>query len=127
MIQISRSKPNGMALPSEWSVESCSALCIRFAKLNARTFSAVVLDMILAAPNCPVMLCLTKRTREQPPRPIVLPSCQGPMCVLRRRLVFDALVLALEIVESRLGLCGRASWASTAERRLFAGVLDCGS
>jgi hypothetical protein len=122
-MQISRSRPKGMTLPSGDNVGSCSALWMRFARLSARTFSAIDLEMILAAPYCPVPLCLTRRTREQPPRPIVLPSCHGPMCVLRRRLVFEALVLALDMSESRLELWGRASWATTAERRLFSGAM----
>ena len=125
MMQISRSRPNGMTFPSGCRVGSCSALWMRFARLSARTFSAVVFEMILAAPYCPVMLCLTSRTREHPPRPIVFPSCHGPMCVLRRRVVFDAFVLALEMVESRFGLCGRGSLANTADSRLFSGVVDC--
>jgi len=121
-MQISRSRPKGMTLPPGCSVGSCSALWMRFARLRARTFSAVAFEMIFAAPYCPVPLCLTSRTREQPPRPIVLPNCHGPMWVLRRRLVLEALVLALEMSESRLALCGRASAETTAERRLFSGV-----
>jgi hypothetical protein len=121
MIHISRSSPNGMTLPG---VGSCSALLIRFAKLSARTFSAVDFEIIFAAPYCPVPVCRTRRTREQPPRPIVLPNCQGPMLVLRRRTVLETLVLAFEISESRLELWERGSWAWTAERRLFSSE-DC--
>jgi hypothetical protein len=104
MIHISRSKPNGMTLPSGYSDASCSALLIKLAKLSALTFSAVAFDMIFAAASCPVPVCRTSRTREQPPRPMVLPSCHGPMFVLRLRLELEALVLAFEISESRLEL-----------------------
>ena len=115
-MQISRSKPKGMTLPLAKSVGSYWALSQRFARLMARTFSAVLLDMILAAPYFPVPLCRTMRTREQPPLPTVLPSCHGPMCVLRRP-PWEALVLALDISESRLVLRGRLS-SITADTRL---------
>jgi hypothetical protein len=104
-------------------VGSVSALSIRFAKLTALTLSAIAFEMIFAAPYSPVALCRTTRTREHPPRPIVLPNCQGPICVFRRRPVAEAFVLAFEISELRLGLCGRVGYDSlmTADIRLFSG------
>jgi hypothetical protein len=122
MMQISRSSPKGITLLSLPINEgSVSAHCTRLAKLNARTLSAIAFEMILVAPYSPVTLCRTMRTREHPPRPTVEPSCHGPMCVFRRRLELDALVLAFDISESRLGLCGRPPLLITADNRLFSG------
>ena len=56
--------------------------------------------MILTAPYCPLYLWRTMRTREHPPLPIVFPSCQWPMKVLR--LLLDAVVDVVEMAELRL-------------------------
>src|SRR6266481_561638 len=122
MITISLSRPNGITLPPGNIGCSCSALLIRFARLKARTFSAVVFEMIFAAPYCWVVQCLTTLTLEHPPLPIVLPNCHGPMCVFRRRPVLDALVDAFEISESRFVF--RCSSFATAETRLLSGDAD---
>lgn len=76
-------------------------LSMRFARLCARVLSATLRVMILTAPYWLPLLCLTTLTLEHPPFPIVLPSCQCPMYVLRRRPV-DALVEAVEMAELRL-------------------------
>lgn len=122
MMHISRSKPKGMALPPAKRVESFCALSQRLARLNARTLSAVLFDMILAAPYLPVPLCRTMRTREQPPLPTVLPNCHGPMWVFLRPPC-EALVLALDISESRLVLRGLLS-SMTVDNRLCCGDGD---
>lgn len=73
---------------------------MRFARLCARVVSALDLVIILTAPSWSVCLWRTTRTREQPPLPIVLPSCQWPMYCLR--FLPDALVEVDEMAEFRL-------------------------
>lgn len=85
--------------------------------------SAVDRAMILTAPYCRVCLCRTALTREQPPLPIVLPSCQCPMYVFRLRP--EAVVEAVEIAELRLE--SRSLSPAIWEIRLCSGELVCPS
>ena len=93
------------------------------AKLVLRNISADFLLTILIAAYFPVTACLAFLTLPEAPLPTVLPSCHGPICVLRRDLP-DALVEALEICESRLEF--RASSLEMAEMRLSSAFATVG-
>jgi hypothetical protein len=99
---ISRSSPYGIGLCPEALIAMLPfVLSMRFAKLCARVVSAAVLVMILTAPYWFRVLCLTSRTREQPPFPIVFPNCQWPMYVFRLRPEAEALVEVVDMAEFR--------------------------
>lgn len=68
-------------------------------------------------------MCRTALTREQPPLPIVLPSCQCPMYAFRLRP--DAVVEAVEIAELRFE--SRSLSPAIWEMRLCSGELLCPS
>lgn len=93
------------------------------AKLVLRSISADFLLTILIAAYFPVTACLAFLTLPEAPFPTVLPSCHGPICVLRRDLP-DALVDALDICESRLEF--RASSLEIAEIRLSSALATGG-
>lgn len=118
MTAISRSRPYGIGLyPTADRPGDSFVLSIKLARLWARVLSATDLVMIFTAPYWSLCLCRTTRTREQPPLPIVLPSCQCPIYVLR--LTLDAVVEVAEMAELRLE--SRASSLAMRERCLFFG------
>lgn len=91
MITTSLSMPNGIVpLSSFRNIVSMAAMLV------LRSISADFLLTILIAAYFPVTACLAFLTLPEAPFPIVLPSCHGPICVLRRDLL-DALVEVLEI------------------------------
>lgn len=119
IITTSRSIPNGIILLPSFDINNSEPTMVSiFAKLSVRSFFATCLLTILIAASWPVTACLAFLTLPDEPFPRVLPSLQGPTCVLR--LDFPEAFETVEICESRFeSLCDSLVIAGTRLSSMF--------